>query len=36
MEQLFIQGGLFNLKSSEAERREKLENILKRQKNGET
>ncbi len=30
LDELFIQGGLYNLSSSEAERRKKIEDVLKR------
>lgn len=32
LDQIFIQGGLFNLKSSEAERRQKLEDLFKKKR----
>ena len=33
LDELFIQGGLYNLKSNETERRQKIEDVLKRTNN---
>lgn len=32
LDELFIQGGLYNLNSSDSERKEKIEELLKRRK----
>lgn len=35
LDQIFIQGGLYNLQSSEAERRQKLQDLFKKKKKDE-
>jgi hypothetical protein len=35
LDELFIQGGLYNLNSSEAERKQKIEDLLKRRNQDE-